>query len=329
MARGITESDVHTAADEIVGLGERPTVERVRAHLGTGSPNTVTRWLETWWQGLGRRLDAHHRSVAVPDAPDAVARLASELWASAMRHAQSIADDALRADRAALGREIQALESDREAFLAEAATLREQVAAAGHEAELATTRAAELQRLVDRLEEQVEEVGRQRDAAVAHAADGVSTRDALEARVRSLQDAALAERESLGQHVRAVEDRALKEIDRARQETKELQGRLTAAVRQSAAAEKSLRELIDQANTKAVEASREASAQRARADALEGQLGVLRDLPAALRAAFPQADPGSAARKSRSRSKVAPSKQTKATKQSSQPARRRRAKVAD
>ena len=33
MARGITESDVHTAADEIVGLGERPTVERVRAHL--------------------------------------------------------------------------------------------------------------------------------------------------------------------------------------------------------------------------------------------------------------------------------------------------------
>ena len=63
MARGITESDVHTAADEIVGLGERPTVERVRAHLGTGSPNTVTRWLETWWQGLGRRLDAHHRSV--------------------------------------------------------------------------------------------------------------------------------------------------------------------------------------------------------------------------------------------------------------------------
>ena len=53
MARGITESDVHTAADEIVAAGKRPTVERIRAHLGTGSPNTVTRWLETWWQGLG------------------------------------------------------------------------------------------------------------------------------------------------------------------------------------------------------------------------------------------------------------------------------------
>lgn len=56
MARGITESDVHAAADELVGKGERPTVERIRAHLGTGSPNTVTRWLETWWKRLGTRL---------------------------------------------------------------------------------------------------------------------------------------------------------------------------------------------------------------------------------------------------------------------------------
>ncbi|WP_208415220.1 DNA-binding protein [Xanthomonas euroxanthea] len=27
--------------------GERPTVERIRAHLGTGLPNRVVRWLET------------------------------------------------------------------------------------------------------------------------------------------------------------------------------------------------------------------------------------------------------------------------------------------
>lgn len=38
MARGITELDVHGAADALVAKGERPTVERVRAHLGTGSP---------------------------------------------------------------------------------------------------------------------------------------------------------------------------------------------------------------------------------------------------------------------------------------------------
>ena len=84
MARGITESDVHTAADEIVGAGERPTVERIRAHLGTGSPNTVTRWLETWWQGLGQRLHAQQARLAVPAAPDAVAALAAEWWALAV-----------------------------------------------------------------------------------------------------------------------------------------------------------------------------------------------------------------------------------------------------
>ncbi|MCC4634776.1 DNA-binding protein [Xanthomonas dyei] len=54
--RGITESDVHGVADALVADGERPTVERIRAYLGTGSPNTVVRWLETWWQGLGARV---------------------------------------------------------------------------------------------------------------------------------------------------------------------------------------------------------------------------------------------------------------------------------
>ena len=330
MARGITESDVHTAADEIVGGGERPTVERIRAHLGTGSPNTVTRWLETWWQGLGRRLDTHNRGLAVPEAPEAVAGLAGEWWALAIEHARSVAEVALAADRAALEHEVQALKRDREAFAAEAAALREQVSAANHKAELATAQTAELQRLAVRLEEQLKEVGRQRDAAIDQVADGQTTRHALEARIQSLQDAAQAERESLGLHVRAVEDRALSEIDRARQEAKEVQGRLLAASRQAAAAEKSLREQIHQANLKTVEASRDAVAQRARADALEGQLGALGDLPAALEEAIRRSDARPTARKPRGRAKVAAAKQTEPKRQQRPPEPpRRRTKVAD
>ena len=84
MARGITESDVHIAADELVALGERPTIERIRAHLGTGSPNTVMRWLDTWWQGLGQRLEVHHARLSVPAAPDALAALAGDWWALAL-----------------------------------------------------------------------------------------------------------------------------------------------------------------------------------------------------------------------------------------------------
>ena len=80
MARGITEHDVHTAADALVAAGERPTVERIRAHLGTGSPNTVTRWLETWWRALGLRLDGHQARLHLPEAPEAVARAAGQWW---------------------------------------------------------------------------------------------------------------------------------------------------------------------------------------------------------------------------------------------------------
>jgi hypothetical protein len=35
--------------------GERPTIERVRAVLGTGSPNTLIRLLDIWWAKLGPR----------------------------------------------------------------------------------------------------------------------------------------------------------------------------------------------------------------------------------------------------------------------------------
>ena len=97
---------------------------------------------------------------------------------------------------------------------------------------------------------------------------------------------------SLAPMVRAVEDCALGEIDRARQETREVQGRLVAASRQSAAAEKSLRELIELANSNALEASCYAVAQHARADAFEGQLGTLRVYPRRWRLIRSSAGPG-------------------------------------
>ena len=46
MERGITEEDVRGAADAIVGRGERPTIDRIRAELGRGSPNNVNRHLD-------------------------------------------------------------------------------------------------------------------------------------------------------------------------------------------------------------------------------------------------------------------------------------------
>ena len=60
MARGITEEDVHMAADALVADGERPTVERIRAYLGTGSPNTVVRWLNTRGLCILPQLPSRH-----------------------------------------------------------------------------------------------------------------------------------------------------------------------------------------------------------------------------------------------------------------------------
>ncbi|MBW0171062.1 MAG: DNA-binding protein [Hydrogenophaga sp.] len=39
--RGVQVDEVWSAADAVLAQGERPTIERVRAHLGRGSPNTV------------------------------------------------------------------------------------------------------------------------------------------------------------------------------------------------------------------------------------------------------------------------------------------------
>lgn len=90
MARGIRQNEVNQAADALVGAGERPTVERLRAKLGTGSPNTITRMLDVWWAELGARLTAAV-AVAVPDAPDAVQRGFGGAWAQAVSAAREIA----------------------------------------------------------------------------------------------------------------------------------------------------------------------------------------------------------------------------------------------
>ena len=49
MARpGISYEQVATVADALVGQGEKPSIQRIRERLGTGSPNTIHRHLKTW-----------------------------------------------------------------------------------------------------------------------------------------------------------------------------------------------------------------------------------------------------------------------------------------
>lgn len=88
MARGITEEDVWTACDALLLAGSRPTIERVRQHIGRGSPNTVSPYLDTWFKGLGPRIQDPAAFAAPSGVPDPVQTAASHFWEAAQAEAR-------------------------------------------------------------------------------------------------------------------------------------------------------------------------------------------------------------------------------------------------
>jgi len=80
--RGVTQSDVSHAADSLLRSGERPTIEKVRAKIGKGSPNTINPMLDAWWKTLSARLDAG--PAALHRLPETVAHVAEALWMQAL-----------------------------------------------------------------------------------------------------------------------------------------------------------------------------------------------------------------------------------------------------
>jgi plasmid replication DNA-binding protein KfrA len=80
--RGITQSDVSHAADSLLRSGERPTIDKVRANIGKGSPNTINPMLDAWWKTLSARLDAG--PAALHRLPETVAHVAEALWMQAL-----------------------------------------------------------------------------------------------------------------------------------------------------------------------------------------------------------------------------------------------------
>lgn len=284
MARGITETDVHTAADELVAKGERPTVERIRAHLGTGSPNTVTRWLETWWNGLGTRLQPARPDLE--DAPAVLAELAGQWWELALKHAQEAARRELASSERALASERDALEVSSRLAAEELAQMRAERDVAITGERIATTQASELQHLVDQLQLQISELAEQRDLERRRADRTETARQQLDVRLHEALETAKSEREDWTEYVRSVENRALSDVDRARQEVKELQVQQSKASEQHRALEKQLRQDIQAAQSAAATASQSADILRGKCDALEGQLSGLRNLPAQLEVAL-------------------------------------------
>lgn len=270
MARGITEAQVHAAADALVAAGERPTVERIRAHLGSGSPNTVTRLLDSWWAGLGPRLAKRSRMAL--EAPDVVQRLVGDLWEEAVAAGREHAEAALAGERKALEQARAALAEAQAEGIARVAAATQAREAADQARTLAEARLGEAQRRADQLEAQLADVTEQRTALAARTERLEHERAGLEDRLLAERTAAAQEREAQTSHIRAVEDRAHAEVDRTRQEAQDLRAQLRAIARERGQERDALETALKQAKTDLSATQRELAKQTGRAEALEAHL---------------------------------------------------------
>ena len=114
MARGISETDVWNACDALLLEGARPTIERVRLKIGSGSPNTVSPFLETWFRHLGGRIKDPGAFSAPSSVPDPVQQAANHFWEAALAETRRDFDQRL-SDGMAGAVEIVAAEKERAA----------------------------------------------------------------------------------------------------------------------------------------------------------------------------------------------------------------------
>jgi len=106
--RSVNSSDVDRAADSLLRAGHRPTIERVRATIGRGSPNTINPLLDAWWSRLAGRLDAG--PAALHRLPEPVLHAAEGLWLQTLSEARQRAATEQGSSRSALARDRQELE---------------------------------------------------------------------------------------------------------------------------------------------------------------------------------------------------------------------------
>ncbi len=100
---GITQEQVSEAADALLREGKSPSVIHVRDHLGTGSPNTITRFLAQW-----KEHNAHQQPDVLPAMPEPVESVMRQVWGVAWREAEGKLDD----EREALAAIRQEIEQD-------------------------------------------------------------------------------------------------------------------------------------------------------------------------------------------------------------------------
>ena len=224
-AKRISQEDVFRSADELLLGGHRPTIDRVRIHLGRGSPNTINDHLDVWWQKLGARLrDLPGREF--PQLPETVAQALLRLWNTALEGAHETLHNSLEQQQGVLmGRE-RALEQQSERLILERAelearegTLTQALESARSQVTAANQRAQTLESALREREEALKALTIRLEAATAECAQVRNQMDSERA-------TALSTRAKDQERSASAEARWLHELDRARQEGKEADKRL-------------------------------------------------------------------------------------------------------
>ena len=225
--RGVQDEDVWAAADQLIGEGLRPTIERVRLKMGRGSPNTVSPMLDAWFARLGARLGVgNDAQPTAGDLPTAIRQAAEKLWETALLEAKAVADQQQMESRLRLDSEHASLErreidlAQREKSLVERQnTLDALLQVARAQVVDLTVRLEQSEMRSDRREAEIEVLQQKLNHLDAQRmADQRSAQEQFQNHAQ--------ERHRLEEHAVSTERRWMTELDRERQETKRLMSKL-------------------------------------------------------------------------------------------------------
>lgn len=237
--RGVQIEEVWAAADTVLRLGERPTIERVRQHLGRGSPNTVGPMLDDWYGSLARRLQSPVDAVeqdggAEVRLPAPVVRAAKAIWGRALQHADERATAQFTEAHKELSVQAETLRQAQDLLAQETQRLADRSEAYDLAMQARDAQIAEMGRLVQELQQQL--AGTQ-EMLAASRSDSKQLRLAADAERRRQEEMEVdhrGERTRLEERAQAQERRLNAEVDRARQESKRLALKLEGDTRESA-----------------------------------------------------------------------------------------------
>ena len=249
--RGVQMEEVWAAADAVLGLGERPTIERVRQQLGRGSPNTVAPMLDGWYASLAKRLQApgdvmdgqQDADIPLP-LPGPVIKAAKTLWGRALQLASEGATAQFEQARAELDARAAALHHSQEELEREQQRLEDRSEAYTVAMQAKNAQISELSRQAQELQQQLLSCQQQLDRARS---EGVQMQQAAEAERRRNETKDVehqAERSRIEERAQAQERRLNAEVDRARQESRRLAVQLEGDSKRAA---KALADVTDRA----------------------------------------------------------------------------------